>query len=609
MLSGVWMVYEIVLMALVALVPGYLLLSLDRRLNDVERLCAAIAVSFILIGGVGLALHLAGVPILYSLLAVVPIAGYVVWKRVKVTFDLPKMLLVAFLVALAVRFVLQFFFDAPIVGDSYFHMDLARTFTTDRWFEVDAIDNLWSGVRFPFPEEYRPPFFNFVMGFFFNLFEASFYIGKILNVIIGGLLVLPTYLIARRFGGEKISTMAALFIALNPLIISQSLETEVRIFVSLLSLLSFYFFIKGKEFWLYSGSFLGLVYMTHYAPAIILAATYAAYFVLFDRKSLISKYSIALMLSFLIISSPWLVRNQLVYDNMFYNTSRYATFVDEFNQFFALEKPTLEDFCSYVTSDPGRFLFIKVTNILRTFLPAPLEASHDTFVWNLNPATNHNIMLSAISMLVTPPLFVLFAIYAWSARKGFFDKKNVARSTVLLYIAIGLVISFLFWNYRSPSTHNFLYQFLFIIAGIGLIKLYERKSSAWISWAVIFSLAIQIPAYGLRLDARSDFGQDWIKEVTEPDDILMLRWTNIHAINLQTDRKVVAMPFEDEDVVVSFAKDNGVDYLVVDRLDTENGRLSVDSLKGKLEFVGEYRIPEPEYSREYTNTYWMFKVG
>jgi 4-amino-4-deoxy-L-arabinose transferase-like glycosyltransferase len=599
-------------MALVSIVPGYLLLSLDKRLNDVERLGAAMAISFILIGGASLLLHSAGFNILYSLLTVVPIVFYIAWKKVKVTFNVPRMLLLALFIAVTVRFILQFFFNVPMVGDSYFHMDMARTFTTDRWFEVDAIDNLWSGIKFPFPEEYRPPFFNFVMGFFFNIFETSFYIGKILNVIIGGLLVVPTYMIARKFGSEKASVMAALFIALNPLIISQSLETEVRIFASFLSLLSFYFFMKGEAFWSYSGALLGLVFMTHYAPAFILIVTYMVCIILFYRKIVFSRKSVTLILSFLVIASPWLVRNQIIYGDAFYSSSRSVGYVTEFDKAFSLEKPDIGKLISMIEADPQRYIFIKTTNLLRTFLPVPFEASHDNFTFNPDPGTNHNIMLSAITMLVTPTVFIFFAMYAWSGIKRFFDRKNVSRSMILLYIAIGIVISLIFWNFRSPSTHNFLYQFLFIIAGLGFVQMSMMKiSPIWTKVtlvSIVLFLLAQIPAYNLRLDARTDFGQDWIKDMTEPDEIIMLRWTNIHAINLLTDRKIVAMPFEDEDRILQFARENGINYLVIDSIDTENGRLSIDSLKKKLDFVGEYKIREPEYSREYTNTYWMFRV-
>jgi hypothetical protein len=62
-------------------------------------------------------------------------------------------------------------------------------------------------------------------------------------------------------------------------------------------------------------------------------------------------------------------------------------------------------------------------------------------------------------------------------------------------------------------------------------------------------------------------------------------------------------------LVVDFGRRNGVSYLVLDRMDVEGGRLDLDSLKTKLEYVGEYKIREPEYSREYTNTYWMFKFS
>lgn len=600
------MIYEILPMLLISIIPGYLLLSLVKRFSDVERLALSFFVTFSLFGASGLALHLVGLPLMYSLLSIVPVLGIVLWMRQKITFKIPKAIIVILIVALLARYLPQFLFDHPIVGDSYFHMDLARTFTTDDWFKVNAVDTLWKGVSFPFPEEYRPPFFNFVMGFFFNLFGTSFEIAKFLNVIIGTVAILPAYLIASKYGNHKIAILVSLFLALNPLMINQSMEAEVRIFTVYLALGSFYMFVKGKENWAYSGVILGLLYMTHYAPAAILVATYAAYMIMFDRKSVFSKSTAVIFVTFLLTVSPWLIRNYAEYGDPLYSSSKSVYMLTEFNRIVSLQPPTKEEFISNIANDPADFAFTKLTNVYRTFFPAPLRGADDTIWLDLDVSKNFNILLNPIGMIITIPVLFASFLYMYPRMKSIGKEKNA----MVIYVLIGLVMGFLFWNFRSPFTHNFLFQQIVILSICGFIfidgmKKYHKKI---IYVSIILLLMVQIPVYQARLDARGDFGQEWITQNTDPDDVIMTRWTNVNLVNLMTDRKTVSMPFEEEDVVIDFARRNGVDYLIIDQLDLDTKKVSIESMSTKLLLTGEYKIREPEYSRERTNHYWIFKI-
>jgi 4-amino-4-deoxy-L-arabinose transferase-like glycosyltransferase len=593
--------------ALVSIVPGYLLMSLiSKKLSDTEKLAASFGISFLIFAGLGLLFHVVGIPLIYTLFAAAPIAGLAVLKRKSVKFNVSKTLLIVLLVAFALRFGLQFFFPVPVVGDSYFHMDMARTFTTDDWFEVNAIDNLWSGVKFPFPEEYRPPFFNFVMGYFYNIFESDFYTAKMLNVFIGVMLVLPTYLIAKKYGSEKIAIIASLFVAVNPLIVGQSLEAEVRLFAAYLALMSFYFFVKGKDFWKYSGAFLGMLYIAHYAPATILALTYAAYLIFFHRKQILTRQTLALAVIFLLIVSPWLARNYAVFGDPLYSSSRQVVWMDDFNQIASLDKPEPREFIAGVFESPGQFLYIKATNLLKTIFPTPFRTVQDGLVLDADPTKNQNVMFNPAIAVITIPLFALGSYYFIRGLKRIRKEKDI----VIIYILLGIVISTLFWSSRTTFTYNFIFPQLILMMVFGFVLLEKARPNykKILYVAIAISLIAQIPAYQIRADAKTDFGQSWVAENTQPDDIIMVRWTNVNIIDLYADRRAVTMPFEDEDTVISFARENNVSYIVIDQLDLDIKKVGIDSLNSKLELAGVYKVPAQEGAREYTNTYWIFRV-
>ena len=598
--------FEILLMILLSIPPGYAIVTLlDKRLDDTEKFALSLGVSFIFFGSIGLLLHILGYPLAYSLFFLVPLAGISLLRWKRFSFVIDKKLLLILLLAFVLRFGLQFLFSAPFVGDSYFHMDLARTFTTPNWFSVNAIDNLWSGVKFPFPEEYRPPFFNFVMGFFFQLFGTSFEIAKFLNVIIGTIAIVPIYLVAKQFSNQKIALLVSFFMAVNPLMIAQSLEAEVRIFTVYLAFISFYFFVKAKNMWLYSGLFLGLLYITHYAPGTILALTYFAYLVFYKRELIFQKSTLFVILSFFLIVSPWLVRNFLVFGDPLYTSSRYATLMDRFDQILLLKPPTIQSFFGYILNNPSDFIFSKVTNIYRSLFPLPFQSRMGIYFLNLDPTKNFNLIGVPISMIVTLPIFILSLFY-FSDNFKKFRKPNL----LFIYVIVGFLFSFTFWSFRIAFTYNFLFQQLILISIAGFIVLNKVKSKykKLIYVLVAVALLIQLSTYYLRLTIPADFAQSWIVENTNPNDTIMARWTNVHVLNLFTDRKILSMPYENEDTVIQFAKTYNVTYIIIDRLDLDTQKVSVDSMTQKLQLVATYKVPEPRFSQQYVNTYWIFKV-
>jgi 4-amino-4-deoxy-L-arabinose transferase-like glycosyltransferase len=495
-----------------------------------------------------------------------------------------------------------------MAGDSYFHMDLGRTFTTDNWFQVNAVDNLWVPTQFPFPEEYRPPFFNFILGFFYNIFETSFYISKLVNVLIGTLVIIPTYLIARKFGSERVALVVSALIAFNPIIIGHSLESEVRLITVYFALTSIYFFLKGKEFWAYSGIMTGLLYITHYAPATILIFSYLVHFLISARRQIFSKNTLVMALIALLVVSPWLARNYDVFGDPLHTSTRTVLFTTAFDQVFSLEKPTFEGYIDYIKNNPQEFIFTKVTNVYRSLFPLPFQSAQNNYFLNLNPVSNFNLILNPTSMVITLPVFLLALYHVLKSLWRPFKNKN-SLDFLVLYIIMGFVISTIMWNTRTSFTYNFLFPqvFAFAILGVMMLEKVNIKYRKFIYVSIVALLLVQIPTYEIRWDVKTDYAQSWIVENTGEGDVIMARWTNVHLLNLLTDRKILSIPFEDVNTVVNYGRQHNASYLIVDRLDLDLGKYTLDDFNRTLEFIDVYKIPEPSFSREYANTYYIFK--
>lgn len=604
------MFHEIFLVAAIGLIPGYLLASLDRRLSGTERVALSFVLSFAVFGGLGLLLHLIGVPLIYSLISIVPIVAYVCYKRTKIdvkpNIKKYRYLLIILAAAFILRFSLQFFFPTPLAGDSSFHMDLGRTFTTDNWFEVNAIDSFWAPIKFPFPEDYRPPFFNFILGFFYNIFGTSFYISKMVNVLIGVLVIVPTYLIARKMGGERVALVAAALIAFNPIIIGHSFESEVRLTTVYIALTSIYFFMKGKEYWSYVGLLTGILYITHYAPGTILILSYLAYFFLADRKQILTKQFFTMFVLMLLATSPWLVRNYMIYGDPLYSSSRSVIFVSAFDQVFSFDKPTFGTFAEWALANPDEYLFTKITNLYRVLFPLPFQSVQNEVFMNWDPTTNLNLILNPMSMAITMPIMIFALYYLLKSIRRTVVEKNF----LVIYIVIGFVLSLILWNTRTTFTYNFLFPqaFIFVILGSVFLEKLKPHIRKIIYIAIIILLIVQIPTYTLRSNIKADYAQSWINQNTGVDDVVMVRWTNIHILNLATDRKMLSIPFEDADSVIGFGREHNASYIMIDQLDLDLNKFTIEDMEQRLELVHVYKIAEPDFSRERANTYYIFKI-
>ncbi|MBI4894356.1 MAG: glycosyltransferase family 39 protein [Candidatus Aenigmarchaeota archaeon] len=604
------MFYEIFLVAAIGLIPGYLLASLDKRLGGMERLAMSFVLSFIVFGGFGLFLHMLGVPLIYSLASIIPVVAFVLYKKTKVdfrpNFKKHRYLLVILAAAFILRFSLQFLFPTPLAGDSSFHMDLGRTFTTDDWFEVNAIDSFWSPIKFPFPEDYRPPFFNFILGFFYNIFGTSFYISKMVNVLMGVLVIIPTYLIAKKIGGERVALVAAALIAFNPIIMGHSFESEVRLTTVYMALTSIYFFMKGRDYWNYVGILTGLLYITHYAPGTILILSYLAYFFLTDRKQILTRQFFTMFALMLLVTSPWLARNYVIYGDPLYSSSRSVIFVSAFDQVFSFDKPTFGEFVEWATTHPGDYLFTKATNLYRALFPLPFQAVQDNFFMNWDPTTNLNLVLNPMSMVITMPIMIFALYYLLKSLGRTITEKNF----LAIYIIIGFALSLLLWNTRTTFTYNFLFPQAFVLAilGVAFLEKLRPHMRKIVYVAIIILLLVQIPTYAIRSNIKADYAQSWINQNTGVDDVIMARWTNIHILNLATDRKILSIPFEDADTVINFGRQHNASYIMIDQLDLDLRKFTIEDMNQRLELAHVYKIAEPGFSRERANTYYIFRI-
>lgn len=563
--------WEILVIFLVSFLPGYLLLSLDKKLKNTERFCLSFGISFVILGALSVVLHLAGLSILWSLLIFIPLLMLAAYKKVR--FDIPRMLVCILVLALVVRLVLQVFAQVPLTGDEQQHYLYAESFTTDNWAHTNVIGNFWGIRELPYPENYRPPFFNFIAGFFFNIFGPSFYVGKLLNCFIGTMLVVPVYLIAKKYGNDRIAIMAGVFVALSPVLIEQSLGMEVRLMGAYLALTAFYFFIADKKFWKYSAVFVGLLAITHQTEAIIIVLTFIVYLLLKDRKALFSQHNVALAAIVVLIMSPWLVRNYSVYGNPLYSTATQVMSIQNWEEYSTLSPPSRLELN----------LQVRAENMARTLLPVPVFGRQ----LNFDFVNNSNLNYQPMSAILTLPLLLIGLFYVAS--------KLLRRDwdIIALYFTIGYVLFAIIWNMPNSFTYPFLFPQAVLLVVPALMLLEKMKESyRKIIWAlVIVSLLAEVVVFIPRFSVPDMTIYDWVSANTAGTDILMSR--DCQQISYFTGRKCVVTPYEDTATIVSFGKQMGVNYFVFGESDNRLRNLDYDILDRQLvlkETVAGYRI-------------------
>ena len=221
-----------------------------------------------------------------------------------------KSLLLVFIVVLLLKLVaIWFFVDAPSAfSDEYSYIKMARSFYYDQEFTIHGI------------EMHRyPPLYPIVMSiaYIFGDMEHVYMLMKIINAILGALVVIPIFLLSKEFFKKEIAIRIAFLggilpgiFLMTPFILSENLFYPLFMF-------AFYFTYKSlyRYEWMYgflAGLFIGLAMITRLIMLPFIGAILLMW--LIERKKRFYEYiniGFRIGLGFIVVIIPYLL---LYYD-------------------------------------------------------------------------------------------------------------------------------------------------------------------------------------------------------------------------------------------------------------------------------------------------------
>lgn len=305
------------------------------------------------------------------------------------------------------------------------------------------------------PELTNPPFYSLYLSFILKLFDAPSVMKGELDqkIIIFGsgifyILSIPLFLIlAHRLVSNTVAYLSVFFYVTNILVLKQSISAlpdTFLCFTFLLFLVALSYYDGQNMFQpVIIGMFLGICYLTRYSYGMF-AFPLCFYFFIRARKFKIV-HVVLFALTFLVVISPWLVRNYRITGNPFFTLEwfKYKMFSEPF---------------------PGNLIW-------RSYVESIFQIKFPVFFILRKLGTGINVnyigLLSLLGTILTP-----FAIvsYFFMENKTRFDK---LRWIILAFFAVQFIISSVF---RPGANSFFPFVPFFIIAAVYLfIGLLDRK--------------------------------------------------------------------------------------------------------------------------------------
>lgn len=344
----------------------------------------------------------------------------------------------------------------------------------------------------PYHSSAFAPLFPYFLGVLYWMFEPSLLLVRIVQSILGTVICLLVYLIARRFFNERVGLIAILIVALHPLFIYSSGVLYPIIIFTLLILLTV-FLLSGFEnngrqstlaMLVLIGFCAGLALLTR--PVFIFLIPFLpVWFLVGEKFSIFEtwKFSSVIVLVAGLTVAPWTVKNYLQYDRLFFITSEgghsfYTSNMPDFNIDRTKEEKTPEDVerqligiadhekdkvytraaLKYIVNSPGEFLKIymqKFINFWR-FYPKTMSQNKDT--------SQRNIIVSIIFYgFLIPFAFIGMAV---SIKKW---KQYFLLYASILSFNLGYSLFITTVRYRLP-----IEPYIVVFASVGILALYEK---------------------------------------------------------------------------------------------------------------------------------------
>ncbi len=240
--------------------------------------------------------------------------------------------------------------SAPLRGDEIDYDAIARSVASGNGFSLSAGE----------PTASRPPLYPILLAGVYRIAGARTEAGKILQILLGGAIVLLTYLLARRLFGEIAALVTAVLVACNPslIFISSYLLAENLYIVLLLSFLVLFAVGRGRSLSYAAsaagGILLGLASLAR--PNAFPFALFAAVSVLFfgagARGSRFAR-SIVVLAGVFCALAPWAARNEARFGKPILFTTHGGITFYQGNNRVAYDVPTYRGTVAPLDALPG----------------------------------------------------------------------------------------------------------------------------------------------------------------------------------------------------------------------------------------------------------------
>lgn len=167
-----------------------------------------------------------------------------------------------------------------------------------------------------------PPLYSLLIGVG-NLFISGFGAAKLVSIIAGTLLLYIAYEFAVELSkGKNVGLLAQLFLVINPLYLLSSLQAENHMLDSLFFVSGVLFLLKSlreptiKKF-LFTGLICGFAGLSRYTSYTLIPIALVVPFLFLNSKKAITS-SLAILVGFVLVSSPWWYYNTVANGSPFY---------------------------------------------------------------------------------------------------------------------------------------------------------------------------------------------------------------------------------------------------------------------------------------------------
>lgn len=399
---------------------------------------------------------------------------------------------------------------------------------------------------------------------------------KLVSLGVGLITIITLFFVAEDLYGTLVGLISSFLLVFNTSFLLRSSHVDCEPLLVLLVLLSWYFMVNGakeKKYWIYSGMFSGLAYMTKGTGLLMVPVFIISSLIIFKFGILRNKYFWLFFLGFFLTSFPLILRNTIAYKNPFYNG--YNSYVIWLNKWEQVYNP------SFHNNPPTMVSYFKshsLSEIVSRFVHGSVSEG--------------KLLLKSMSLIAIPgSLMKIFCILLFLFFiLGLIKRKNISEK-VCTVVTILIFFIFFSWYYQVVPSDRFitpLIPLLLIFSSLGIIEFLGYFIEIFDKWLKFNPLSILPYVLGVFLILTSGYSVatrsisnplnsvkfadgyyellNWMRNNIKENDVYILAPAHNYSLSWYLDLKGKPISFpmlNDFSEFRSFIKQKGVTFIIL----------------------------------------------